>query len=53
MKIEMRPVDKQVPYPKNARKITDQAVEKVFTGNVAHLEDGRTLAQLESKFQKG
>ena len=24
-----------------------------FTGNIAHLEDGRTLAQLESKFQKG
>ena len=24
-----------------------------FTGKVAHLEDGRTLAQLESKFQKG
>ena len=24
-----------------------------FTGKAAHLEDGRTLAQLESKFQKG
>jgi ParB-like chromosome segregation protein Spo0J len=29
MKIEMWPVDKPVPYPKNARKISDQAVEKV------------------------
>jgi hypothetical protein len=29
MKIEMWPVEKPVPYPKNARKISDQAVEKV------------------------
>jgi DNA modification methylase len=29
MKIEMWPVHKPVPYPKNARKISDQAVEKV------------------------
>jgi ParB-like chromosome segregation protein Spo0J len=29
MKIEMWPVDKPVPYPKNARKISDQAVKKV------------------------
>jgi ParB-like nuclease domain len=29
MKIAMWPVDKPVPYPKNARKISDEAVEKV------------------------
>jgi hypothetical protein len=29
MKIEMWPVDKPVPYAKNARKISDQAVDKV------------------------
>src|SRR5881275_2096270 len=29
MKIEIWPVDKPVPYAKNARKISDQAVEKV------------------------
>ncbi|MGI9074695.1 MAG: ParB N-terminal domain-containing protein [Bryobacteraceae bacterium] len=29
MKIEIWPVDKPVPYPKNARKISDQAIEKV------------------------
>jgi hypothetical protein len=29
MKIEMWPVNKLLPYAKNARKISDQAVEKV------------------------
>ena len=29
MKVEMWPVDKPVPYAKNARKISDQAVDKV------------------------
>jgi hypothetical protein len=120
MKIEMWPVDKPVPYPKNARKISDQGkwprlrrlvsanlsfVDKQgvivvgharllgpkklghklvrwarqphqqghlaplieldpkscdvigriwqdITGTIAYLEDGRTLAQLESKIKK-
>ena len=29
MRIRMWPVDKPVPYGKNARKISDQAVDKV------------------------
>jgi ParB-like chromosome segregation protein Spo0J len=29
MKIEMWPVDKPVPYAKNARKISDRAVDKI------------------------
>lgn len=54
MKIEMWPVDKPVSYEKNARNC--EAIVKRwhhFTGKPANLEDGRTLAQLESKFQKG
>jgi DNA modification methylase len=29
MKVELWPIDKPVPYPKNARKISDQAIDKV------------------------
>ena len=31
MKITLWPIDKPIPYPKNARKITDAAIQKVAT----------------------